>query len=353
MQKKIEKLLLRLKEIEILLEDPNLFQDKKNYKEIMQEHAALLKIRDLWLTYQKIQEQLKNNKDLLAGELDTEFAQLIFEEVEKDEKKLLGLKAQLEDLLVPPDPNDNRSVILELRAGTGGNEAAIFVGNLARMYQSYASKKGWQIEILSATPSEAGGFKEYIVLLSGPNVYRLMKYEGGTHRVQRVPETEANGRIHTSAATVAILPEVKEEEIKIEDKDLKIETTRSSGAGGQHVNTTDSAVKITHIPTGISVGCQEERSQHKNKEKAKKILLARIREKEKIKQQQMVADLRSTQVGSGDRSERIRTYNFPQNRVTDHRIQLTLYDLDRIMEGDMEELTQSLVRYYQQQKVTT
>lgn len=353
MQKKIEKLLLRLKEIEILLEDPNLFQDKKNYKEIMQEHAALLKIRDLWLTYQKIQEQLKNNKDLLAGELDAEFAQLIFEEVEKDEKKLLSLKAQLEDLLVPPDPNDHRSVILELRAGTGGNEAAIFVGNLARMYQSYASKKGWQIEILSATPSEAGGFKEYIVLLSGPNVYRLMKYEGGTHRVQRVPETEANGRIHTSAATVAILPEVKEEEIKIEDKDLKIETTRSSGAGGQHVNTTDSAVKITHIPTGISVGCQEERSQHKNKEKAKKILLARIREKEKIKQQQMVADLRSTQVGSGDRSERIRTYNFPQNRVTDHRIQLTLYDLDRIMEGDMEELTQSLVRYYQQQKVTT
>lgn len=353
MQKKIEKLLLRLKEIEILLEDPNLFQDKKNYKEIMREHAALLKIRDLWLTYQKIQEQLKNSEALLAGELDTEFAQLIFEEVEKDEKKLLSLKAQLEDLLVPPDPNDNRSVILELRAGTGGNEAAIFVGNLARMYQSYASKKGWQIEILSATPSEAGGFKEYIVLLSGSNVYRLMKYEGGTHRVQRVPETEANGRIHTSAATVAILPEVKEEEIKIEDKDLKIETTRSSGAGGQHVNTTDSAVKITHIPTGISVGCQEERSQHKNKEKAKKILLARIREKEKIKQQQMVADLRSTQVGSGDRSERIRTYNFPQNRVTDHRIQLTLYDLDRIMEGDMEELTQSLVRYYQQQKVTT
>lgn len=353
MQEKIEKLLLRLNEIEILLENPNLFQDKKKYKQIMQEHAALLKIQDVWVAYQKIEEQLRNNKDLLAGELDEEFAQLILEEVEKDEKKLFGLQAQLEDLLVPPDPNDSRSVILELRAGTGGNEAAIFVGNLARMYQNYASKKGWQMEILSATPSEAGGFKEYIVLISGPNVYRIMKYEGGTHRVQRVPETEANGRIHTSAATVAILPEVKEEEVKIEDKDLKIETTRSSGAGGQHVNTTDSAVKITHIPTGISVGCQEERSQHKNKEKAKKILFARIREKEKSKQQQMVADLRSTQVGSGDRSERIRTYNFPQNRVTDHRIHLTLYDLDRIMEGDMEELTQSLVRHYHQQKVIT
>lgn len=353
MQQKIEKLLLRLNEIEVLLENPNLFQDKKNYKEIMQQHAGLLKIRDVWLTYQKLEEQLRNNKDLLAGELDEEFAQLILEEVEKDEKMLLGLQAQLEDLLVPPDPNDSRSVILELRAGTGGNEAAIFVGNLARMYQNYASKKGWQMEILSATPSEAGGFKEYIVLVSGPNVYRIMKYEGGTHRVQRVPETEANGRIHTSAATVAILPEVKEEEVKIEDKDLRIETTRSSGAGGQHVNTTDSAVKITHIPTGISVGCQEERSQHKNKEKAKKILFARIREKEKSKQQQMVADLRSTQVGSGDRSERIRTYNFPQNRVTDHRIHLTLYDLDRIMEGDMEELTQSLVRHYHQQKVIT
>ncbi|MGL4348422.1 MAG: peptide chain release factor 1 [Chlamydiales bacterium] len=353
MQEKIEKLLLRLNEIEVLLEDPNLFQDKKNYKQIMQEHAALLRLRDAWLTYQQVGDQLKNNKDLLARELDAEFAQLISEEVEKNEENLITLQAQLEDLLVPPDPNDSRSVILEIRAGTGGNEAAIFVGNLARMYQNYASKKGWHMEILSATPSEAGGFKEYIVLVSGSNVYRIMKYEGGTHRVQRVPETEANGRIHTSAATVAILPEVKEEEVKIEDKDLRIETTRSSGAGGQHVNTTDSAVKITHIPTGISVGCQEERSQHKNKEKAKKILLARIRDKEKSKQQQMVADLRSTQVGSGDRSERIRTYNFPQNRVTDHRIHLTLYDLDRIMEGDMDELTQSLVRHYHQQKVIT
>lgn len=353
MQEKIEKLLQRLNEIEVLLEDPNLFQDKKIYKQITQEHAALLRLRDTWITYQQIDEQLKNNKDLLARELDAEFAQLISEEVEKNEKALIALQSQLEDLLVPPDPNDNRSVILEIRAGTGGNEAALFVGNLARMYQNYAAKKGWSMEILSATPSEAGGFKEYIVLLSGPNVHRIMKYEGGTHRVQRVPETEANGRIHTSAATVAILPEVKDEEVKIEDKDLRIETTRSSGAGGQHVNTTDSAVKITHIPTGISVGCQEERSQHKNKEKAKKILLARIREKEKGKQQQMVAELRSTQVGSGDRSERIRTYNFPQNRVTDHRIHLTLYDLDRIMEGNMEELTQSLVRHYHKQKVIT
>lgn len=353
MQEKIEKLLQRLNEVEVLLEDPNLFQDKKIYKQITQEHAALLRLRDTWITYQQIDEQLKTNKDLLARELDAEFAQLISEEVEKNEKALVALQSQLEDLLVPPDPNDNRSVILEIRAGTGGNEAALFVGNLARMYQNYAAKKGWALEILSATPSEAGGFKEYIVLLSGPNVHRIMKYEGGTHRVQRVPETEANGRIHTSAATVAILPEVKDEEVKIEDKDLRIETTRSSGAGGQHVNTTDSAVKITHIPTGISVGCQEERSQHKNKEKAKKILLARIREKEKGKQQQMVAELRSTQVGSGDRSERIRTYNFPQNRVTDHRIHLTLYDLDRIMEGNMEELTQSLVRHYHKQKVIT
>jgi peptide chain release factor 1 len=239
-----------------------------------------------------------------------------------------------------------------LRAGTGGDEAALFVGDCVRMYKLFCDKMGWSFEPLSCTESDLGGYKEYVMVLSGPNVYRYMRYEGGTHRVQRVPETEAQGRVHTSAITVAVLPEPDEaSDVRIDEKDLRVDTYRSSGAGGQHVNTTDSAVRLTHAPTGIVVYCQEERSQHKNKEKAMRLLKAKIAEVEQAKQAEAIASSRSQQVGSGDRSERIRTYNFPQNRVTDHRINLTKHNLDQILEGDLEEISSSLVSHFYQQKL--
>ena len=251
---------------------------------------------------------------------------------------------ELESLLVPPDPKDSANIILELRAGTGGDEAAIFVGDCVRMYRLYADKMGWKIELLSASDSEMGGYKEYIMALSGPNVYRFLRFEAGTHRVQRVPATETQGRVHTSAITAAVLMEPDEEEdLQIDESELKIDTYRASGAGGQHVNTTDSAVRITHIPTGVVVYSQEERSQHKNKAKAMRLLKAKIVEEKQRKTQAERSSERASQIGSGDRSERIRTYNYSQNRVTDHRINLTLYKLDQIMEGELGEITEALV----------
>jgi len=241
---------------------------------------------------------------------------------------------------------------VELRAGTGGDEAAIFVGDCVRMYKAYADRKGWRVETLSSAPSELGGFKEYVMTFAGLNVFRFMQYEAGTHRVQRVPKTETQGRVHTSAITVAVLMEPDEnEKVVIDERELKIDTYRASGAGGQHVNVTDSAVRITHLPTGTVVTCQDERSQHKNKDKAMRLLVAKISEEKRRKADAEMAELRSTQVGSGDRSERIRTYNFPQNRVTDHRIDLTLYKLDRVMEGDLDDLTEPLVKYFYQEKL--
>ena len=289
----------------------------------------------------------------MKEENDLEFQQIIRDEITKLQEEKPLLVSRLETLLVPPDPNDSRNVILELRAGTGGDEAAIFVGDCVRMYKLYADSKGWAIELLSSTPSEMGGFKEYIMLLSGANVYRLLQYESGTHRVQRVPKTESQGRVHTSAITVAIMVEPdEEEEVVIDETELRVDTYRSSGAGGQHVNTTDSAVRLTHLPTGIVVYCQEERSQHKNKDKAMRLLSAKIAEERRRKLDKERADARSSQVGSGDRSERIRTYNFPQNRLTDHRIDLTLYKLDRIMNGDLDEITDALVKFFHQQKLS-
>jgi peptide chain release factor 1 len=256
--------------------------------------------------------------------------------------------------LVPPDPNDHRSCVVELRAGTGGDEAGIFVGDCVRMYRYYAENKGWTIENLSATPSDMGGFKEYQFVFSGPNVYRFMKYEAGTHRVQRVPATEAQGRVHTSAITVAVMFEPDEEEkIDVEEKDLRIDTYRSSGAGGQHVNTTDSAVRITHIPTGVVVHCQDERSQVKNKDKAMRILKVRLLDEQRRKAHEQMSTERAAQVGTGDRSERIRTYNFPQNRVTDHRIELTVYALDKVMEGALDLIIEPLVTHYYQKNFET
>jgi peptide chain release factor 1 len=265
------------------------------------------------------------------------------EEVQELEKRQVTLQQQLELLIVPPDPNADRPSVIELRAGAGGDEAALFVGDCVRMYQHYASRKGWRVEQLSASESEMGGFKEYVMVLSGPEVYRHMKHEAGTHRVQRVPETEAQGRIHTSTITVAVLLEPVEEEIKIDEKELRIDTFRASGAGGQHVNVTDSAVRITHLPTGLAVACQDERSQRQNKEKALRVLRARLAEEQQRKAQKELSQTRLSQVGSGDRSERIRTYNFAQNRVTDHRIGLTLHRLTDILDGDLDEMVQALI----------
>ncbi len=352
MEERIQKLLARFEEVENLLGSSELLADQKKYREITQEHAYLLEVKETWEKLSHLQNQLKENQELLKTEKDPDFQALIRSENESLQKGITNTQTHLETLLVPPDPLDSRNIILEVRAGTGGDEAALFVGDCVRMYKSYADGKGWKYDLLSSAPSELGGFKEYIMVLAGLNVHRLMQYEAGTHRVQRVPKTEAQGRVHTSAVTVAVLVEPGEEEkIVLDERELKIDTYRSSGAGGQHVNTTDSAVRITHIPTGTVVYCQEERSQHKNKDKAMRLLTAKIAEEKKRKAEHEMASLRATQVGSGDRSERIRTYNFPQNRITDHRIDLTLYKLDRIMEGELDDLTQALVAFFYQQKL--
>jgi peptide chain release factor 1 len=278
---------------------------------------------------------------------DAEVRKLAREELTEARNWCEALERELEILLLPRDPNDERNVFLEIRAGTGGAEAAIFAGDLLRMYSRYAEREGWKTEIVSESGGEHGGYKEVVMRISGQDVYSRLKFEAGTHRVQRVPETEAQGRIHTSACTVAILPEVEEIEIDINPADLRIDTYRASGAGGQHVNRTDSAVRITHVPTGIVVECQDERSQHKNRARAMSLLQSRIRAREEEKQQAEIAASRRLQVGSGDRSERIRTYNFPQGRVTDHRINLTLYKLDAVMEGDLDPVIEPLIQEHQ------
>lgn len=352
METKVQQLLSRLSEVEMFLGQPDAVSDQKRYRSLTQEHAYLSELKGVWLGITNAKQQLADNKELLQKESDPEFFEILREDSAQLEVTLERLERELQTLLVPPDPNDNRNTILEIRAGTGGDEAALFVGDCVRMYKLYADGKGWRYEELSCTPSEIGGFKEYIMVLTGHNVYRLLQYEGGTHRVQRVPDTEAQGRVHTSAVTVAILLEPDEDtEVRIDERDLRVDTYRSSGAGGQHVNTTDSAVRLTHMPTGIVVYCQEERSQHKNKEKAMRLLKAKISEEEQRKKQQAMASTRAQQVGSGDRSERIRTYNFPQNRLTDHRINLTKYNLDRIMNGDLEDITTGLVAYFYKEKL--
>lgn len=350
----IEKLLSRLAEVEAQLGHPSAFQNQRKYRELTQEHAYLSEVKMLTEERRAITQQLKDNRELLANESDPEFLEVLRDDNVQLEAKLTDLSAKLENLLIPPDPNDNRNTIVELRAGTGGEEAALFVADCARMYKLYADQMGWKYELLSCTPSDMGGFKEYVMVLSGPQVFRFMQHESGTHRVQRVPETEAQGRVHTSAITVAVLAEPEESgEIDIDEKDLRVDTFRSSGAGGQHVNTTDSAVRITHIPTGVVVGCQEERSQHKNKDKAMRLLRAKLAELEVQKQHALISNERAEQVGSGDRSERIRTYNFPQNRLTDHRVNLTQYNLDRVMNGELGTISSALVRHAREKKMGT
>lgn len=352
MYEQIRKLLERCDQIEELLGQADVLLDKKRYRELAQEHAYLLQVKEYGQRLEQFQKQLDESKELLKKEKDPSFQQLIRDEITALESSITTASHQLETLLIPPDPRDNRTIILELRAGTGGDEAALFVADCVRMYKQYAERKGWKYEHLSCTPSELGGFKEYIMVIAGQNVHRLMQYEAGTHRVQRVPKTETQGRVHTSTITVAVLQEPDEDEkVILDEKELKIDTYRASGAGGQHVNVTDSAVRITHLPTGTVVSCQEERSQHKNKEKALRLLVAKIAEEKRRKAEAEMSSLRSSQVGTGDRSERIRTYNFSQNRVTDHRIDLTLYKLNFVLEGDLDEITEALVAFYYKQKM--
>jgi peptide chain release factor 1 len=354
MDEQLRKLLKRLEKVEELLGHADILADQKQYRELAQEHAYLAEIKGQGQLCERLEKQIAENAQLLKEEKDPEFLEVVRYEISTLEAELAAVRKRLEALLIPPDPRDSRNIIVEVRAGTGGDEAALFVGDCVRMYKQYADKMGWKYELLSCTESEVGGFKEYVMGLSGLNVYRLMRYEAGTHRVQRVPKTEAQGRVHTSAVTVAVLLEPDEQEkIVLDERELKIDTYRSSGAGGQHVNTTDSAVRITHLPTGTVVYCQEERSQHKNKEKAMRLLSAKIADARREKAEEEVAQLRSSQVGSGDRSERIRTYNFQQNRVTDHRIGLTLHKLNLVMDGDLSDITEALVAFFHQKKLAS
>ena len=353
MKAKIKRLLERLEEIETLLGQKETFLDKNLYRELTKEHSYLISLKETFDYYNYISEQLITHKNLLLTEKDEEIINMIKEEISNLERENEIYKNKLETLLVPPDSRDDKNVILEIRAGTGGDEAALFVSDCVRMYTGYSTKKGWQIETIAATPSDLGGYKEYVMALSGKGVFRFLQYEAGTHRVQRVPETETQGRLHTSAVTVAVLLEPDETDMSIDEKELKIDTYRASGAGGQHVNVTDSAVRITHLPTNTVVCCQAERSQHKNKEKAMRLLSAKLAEVRRMEQRKEISKLRASQVGTGDRSERIRTYNYPQNRVTDHRINLTLYNLDRVVEGDLDDITNALISYFYQEKLSS
>jgi len=347
--KKIERLKSEHQELAIKVADPKNMSDQREYSKISSRFNELEKILNHAQDINDLQNELKEAKEILSSESDKEMLELTKEEIATLEEELEGKNEELKKMLIPKDPNDKRDCIVEIRAGTGGNESGLFVGDLYRMYSYFAEQNKWKKQVINSSPSEKGGYKEITFSLSGKNVYGTMRFESGVHRVQRVPETEANGRIHTSAVTVAVLPEADEVDIQIDPKDLKIDVYRSSGNGGQSVNTTDSAVRITHIPTGTVVTCQDEKSQLKNKNKAMKVLLSRLLDTEMAAQEAKIARTRKTQIGTGDRSGKIRTYNFPQGRVTDHRINLTLYKLDSIISGDITEITKSLqVAFYQE-----
>ncbi|SEQ15725.1 bacterial peptide chain release factor 1 (bRF-1) [Solimonas aquatica] len=339
---KLDQMYERREELARELGDAQVIADADKFRRYSQEYAQLGPLADTYGAYQQAQRNLAD-LGLMREDSDAELRAMAQAEYPQAQAEIERLESALQAYLVPRDPLDNNNVFLEIRAGTGGDEAAIFAGDLFRMYSKYAESRGWQVELLSANPGEHGGFKEVISRLIGFGAYSQLKYESGAHRVQRVPETEAQGRIHTSAATVAVLPEVEETQMQINPADLKFDTFRSSGAGGQHVNKTESAIRVTHIPTGVVVECQEERSQHKNRAKAMALLSARLLDAEREKNASARAAQRKKLVGSGDRSERIRTYNFPQGRVTDHRINLTLYQLERVMQGDLDPVIQPLL----------
>ncbi len=336
----------RYQELERLLTDPKVLGNPKELPKLARERAELVKLVETYRTYKKVNGEIQASQVLLA-ESDEEMRELAKAELHSLREKQTALEQEMKFLLLPKDPRDDKNIFLEIRAGTGGEEAALFAAQLFRMYAKYAETNRWRVEVVSENPTGLGGFKEIIALVEGKGVFSRLKYESGAHRVQRVPVTESSGRIHTSAVTVAVLPEADEVEIEINPNDLRIDVYRSSGPGGQSVNTTDSAVRITHIPTGMVVTCQDEKSQHKNKAKALKVLRARLLDQMLEEQQNEISEARKNQVGSGDRSERVRTYNFPQNRVTDHRIGLTLYRLDNFMEGNIGEIIDALNTHYQ------
>ncbi len=340
-----------LEELQKTLSDPSIINDTNRYKTLRRRYKELEEICSEWDNYQKLQKQLADTNSLLQTESDPELEALAKEELEELKNKFQASEEKIRELLIPQDPNDHKNAIVEIRAGTGGEEAALFAADLFRMYSYYAEKKGWQIQVLSANETELGGYKEIVFLLTGDDVYGHMRFESGVHRVQRIPVTESNGRIHTSAVTVAVLPEAEDIDIDIDEKDLRIDVYRSTGHGGQSVNTTDSAVRITHIPTGIVVTCQDEKSQIKNKAKAMKVLRSRLLDAEISRQEQEIARSRKAQVGTGDRSAKIRTYNFPQSRVTDHRINLTSYDLESFMNGEIDDFIQALRLAWRNEKV--
>ena len=345
---RLDQMVDRYEEVTALLSDPSIISDNNKFRELSVEHSDLMDITTLWQNYVGAETDQADAEAMLADATDPDMKEMMQDEIDNARDTIIKMEEALNLMMLPKDPNDKVPAFLEIRAGTGGDEAAIFSGDLFRMYQKYAQSQGWTLDVLSASEGEHGGYKEIITRVSGNSVYGRLKFESGVHRVQRVPETESQGRVHTSACTVAVMPEVEiDDTVELNPADIRFDTFRSSGAGGQHVNTTDSAVRLTHIPTGTVAECQQERSQHKNRAQAMKMLISRIQQV-KVQAQVDVADsMRRDLIGSGDRSERIRTYNFPQGRMTDHRINLTLYKLDSIMEGDLDEILDSLLREHQ------
>lgn len=347
---KIKELKERLKEIDQLFLNQDLIKDQKKYKEISKERSEIEEILNTFSKFQDVEKKITDTESLLQEtQSDDELIELANQELESLQLERSKSEEALHKLLIIKDPNDDKDIFMEFRAGAGGDESSIFVADLFRMYQRYCEKKGWKIEIVDSHPSDLDGFKELIISVKGQKVYFDLKFESGVHRVQRIPQTESQGRIHTSTVTVAVLPEIEEEDIYIDPKDLRIDTYRSSGAGGQHVNKTDSAIRITHLPTGLVVTSQDERSQLQNKMRAMQVLRAKLYEIEEEKKRTKMSEERKSQIGTGDRSEKIRTYNFPQNRMTDHRINLTLYKLDKILYGDLEEIITKLQLFYTEQ----
>ncbi len=348
LRERFERLALRLAELDQILADPQVVADLPRWRALAREQAEAAGVVERWRRYQQRERDLATAREMQAAEADPEMAAMAREEIAAADADLERIEHELLQSLLPRDPDDERNAFLEIRAGTGGDESALFAGDLARMYLRFCEGRGWRTEVLSESPAELGGYKELVLRVEGDGAYGLLRFESGGHRVQRVPATESQGRIHTSACTVAALPEPDEAQaVQINPADLRIDTFRASGAGGQHINKTDSAVRITHLPTGIVVECQDDRSQHRNKAQAMSVLAARIKDVQEREQQQKIASTRKSLIGSGDRSERIRTYNFPQGRVTDHRINLTLYKIDAIMDGELDEVVEALTAEHQ------